>query len=54
MEPKGSLLHSQVPAVCPCPEPDSIFGIVGNMYFLVISVNFPGDDHAMIKTRLLQ
>ena len=22
MEPRGSLLHSQVPATCPCPEPD--------------------------------
>jgi len=22
MEPKGSLPHSQVPATCPCPEPD--------------------------------
>jgi len=21
MEPEGSLLHSQVPATCPCPEP---------------------------------
>jgi len=20
MEPEGSLLHSQVPATCPCPE----------------------------------
>ena len=22
MEPKGSLPHSQVPAICPYPEPD--------------------------------
>jgi len=22
MEPEGSLLHSQVPAICPYPEPD--------------------------------
>jgi hypothetical protein len=22
MEPEGSLLHSQVPATCPCPESD--------------------------------
>ena len=23
MEPEGSLLHSQVPAICPYPEPPS-------------------------------
>ena len=38
MEPGGSLPHSQVPAACPCPEPDQ-FSPYPTSHFLKIHLN---------------